>query len=90
MFLLTKRVGETLQNVGIDFTDRLLTSEGISSGTVTCATSGIVSGAVATTTTLTADLAAGSDAGEYVIEYVATGDLGSIMESQVLLCVLDI
>ena len=89
MFFLTKRVGETLQNVGIDFTDRLLTGETISTGTATCATAGIVTGEGNNTTQVYCDLSAGVDGEEYLVEYVANGSLGSILEGTVLLCVSD-
>mgnify|MGYP003394200093 CR=1 len=89
MFLLTKRTGEVLQNVGIDFSDRLLTGEIISSGTATCATTGIVTNAGKNDTQVYCDLSAGADGTEYEIEYTATGSLGSVLECVVLLCVSD-
>ena len=89
MFFLTKRVGETLQNVGIDFTDRLVTGETVSTGTATCATAGIVTGEGNNTTQVYCDLSAGVDGTEYTIEYIATGSLGSILEATILLCVKD-
>ena len=89
MYLLTKKSTETLQNVGIDFSNRLLTGEVIDSSTVTCTTAGIVSGATNSTTQVTADLAAGTDNGEYSIVYTATGDSGSILVGYILLGVKD-
>ncbi len=89
MFFLMKRADEVLQNVGIDFTDRLLTGETVSSGTATCATSGIVTSAGNNTTQVYCDLSAGVDGTEYTIEYKATGSLGSVLEAVVLLCISD-
>ncbi len=90
MFLLTKRVGETLQNVGIDFSDRLLSTETISTGSASCTTAGIVTGSAYSTTQVVCDLAAGVDGNEYVIEYTATGSLGSILEAEILLCIKEV
>lgn len=87
MFFLIKTVEETVQNVGIDFSGRLLTGEVISSHTVTCATSGIVVGDEHNDTQIYCDLTAGVDKTEYIITYKATGNLGSILESSVMLCI---
>jgi len=90
MFFLTKRVDEVLQNVGIDFTDRLLTGETILTGTATCSTTGIVTGKGKNDTQVYCDLSVGVDGSEYEIEYTATGSLGSILQAVLLLCVKEV
>lgn len=97
MFKFKKQPTERIVGVAIDFGQRLATSETLPTGTVSSA---LVSGTEVTPVVLTdtgksgtsvvATVAGGTDGCVYKLTYVATGSLGNILESEILMTVKEL
>jgi hypothetical protein len=90
MFTFSKQPGETIADIGIDFTTRFPSGATIVSHTVTCATEGIVVSSRVNGMQVLATLTGGEDGQRYKIEYSATGSNGSIRMAEIMLTIKEL
>lgn len=87
MFSFTKQPGETIADIGIDFTNRFPAATTLVSHTVTCTTAGIVVSSRISGMQALATITAGTDGQRYTIVYTVTGSNGSVRMAEISLLV---
>jgi hypothetical protein len=90
MFTFFKQPGETVVDVGIDFSSRFPATATIVSHAVTCATAGIVVSSRVSDKQVLATVSAGADGQRYKIDYAATGSNGSVRQAEIMLQVKEL